>query len=156
MPNISPFIRNMVFLNRFPPTFIKESEDTKYIVSEDVILSDISKDVFDFLMTMFWNLKDKEAESEKMVKLLSCIAQGAKSKKKKHLIGMRWWSFISKQIERDEDENRPDEWFPDIVSHYETYVMHVYTIEKSTEDVVSFLGKCLTNDLQVRELCSRV
>jgi hypothetical protein len=38
------------------------------------------------------------------------------------------------------------------VSHYETYVMHVYTIEKSTEDVVSFLGKCLTNDLQVREL----
>ncbi|ORE00953.1 hypothetical protein BCV72DRAFT_246293 [Rhizopus microsporus var. microsporus] len=148
VPTISPFIRNMVFLNRYPPTFVKESEDTKYTVSEDVILSDISKDVFDFLMTMFWNLKDKEAESEKMVKLLSCIAQGAKSKKKKHLIGMRWWSFISKQIERDEDENRPDEWFPDIVSHYETYVMHVYTIEKSTEDVVSFLGKCLTSDLQ--------
>ncbi|KAG1565052.1 hypothetical protein G6F45_006922 [Rhizopus arrhizus] len=143
---IGPYIRNIIYLNRFPFTFVKTTEEAKNTVSEEAVISDTSKDVFDLLMITFWNLLEKENEREKLIKLLSCIAHNSKKRSRRHLIGMRWWSFISRQ-EEQEDTNS-EKWFPPIVSYYETYVMHIRTMEESKDDSVHFLKEYLINDLR--------
>ncbi|KAG1473737.1 hypothetical protein G6F56_000781 [Rhizopus delemar] len=141
---IGSHIRNMIYLNRYTFMFAQTTEKGKHEMSEEAILADPSKDVFDLLMNTVWDWLEKETESEKLIKLLSCIAQSSKKKSRRHLIGMRWWSFVSRQIEQLGSEK----WFPNVVSRYETYVMHVHTKEGSKDDVEHFFGEYLMNDLQ--------
>lgn len=48
-----------------------------------------------------------------------------------------------------------EKWFPNVVSRYETYVMHVHTKEGSKDDVEHFFGEYLMNDLQVNKYATR-
>lgn len=58
-----------------------------------------------------------------------------------------------RQLEQDENSETPtaEEWFPSILSNYETYVMHAYAIEESTIDQTEFLKDYLKQDLHVRQ-----
>lgn len=58
-----------------------------------------------------------------------------------------YWLCIWRQ-EEQEDTNS-EKWFPPIVSYYETYVMHIRTMEESKDDSVHFLKEYLINDLRV-------
>jgi hypothetical protein len=62
---------------------------------EDAILADASKDVFDLVMGTFWNIRENAASRDKMIRLISCIAHTKKNKGRRHIVGMRWWSFIA-------------------------------------------------------------
>lgn len=54
-------------------------------------------------------------------------------------------------MEKDEtlESSDADEWFPSILTNYETYVMHAYAIEESTIDQSKYLKDYLKQDLHV-------
>jgi hypothetical protein len=58
---------------------------------------------------------------------------------------------LNRQLEVDEYSDSPsaDEWFPSILSNYETYVMHAYAIEESTINQTEYLKDYLKQDLHV-------
>lgn len=62
---------------------------------EDAIVADASKDVFDLVMATFWNVRDNSASTDKLIRLIGCMVHTKKNKGKRHIIGMRWWSFIA-------------------------------------------------------------
>jgi hypothetical protein len=53
-------------------------------------------DVFDLVMATFWGDCNTDAARAKMVQLIGAIAQFKKNKTKRHVVGMRWWSFMAK------------------------------------------------------------
>ncbi|KAI9280424.1 protein-domain-containing protein [Sporodiniella umbellata] len=140
---IGSHIRNMIYLNRYP--FIQSGEESNHTLSEEDIMSDLSKDVFDLIMATIWGWIEKETESEKLIKLLSCIAQNSKKKGRKHLVGMRWWSFIARQLEHH-PQNMESQ-FPLAVSRYQAYIQNIHAKEK-TQGNTEYLAEYLLNDLQ--------
>lgn len=64
-------------------------------MDEDAVLADASKDVFDLVLVTFWNVRDNNASRDKLIRLIGCIAHTQKNKGRRHIIGMRWWSFIA-------------------------------------------------------------
>lgn len=58
---------------------------------------------------------------------------------------------IIRQLEIDENSSSPkaDEWFPSVLSNYETYVLHAYAIEESEINQTEFLKDYLKQDLHV-------
>lgn len=86
---VGPSIRNMVTSNLFTHT------TTTATLDEDSILTDSNKDAFDFVMSTFWNVRAIDASSDKIVRLIGCIAHNNKVKGRRHVIGMRWWAFMA-------------------------------------------------------------
>jgi hypothetical protein len=58
-------------------------------------------------------------------------------------------NIFHRQLEVDENADA-DEWFPNILTNYETYVMHAYAIEESTINQTEYLKDYLKQDLHVR------
>ncbi|KAI7892878.1 protein-domain-containing protein [Mucor mucedo] len=146
VPTIGPYVRNMVASNMLEHvTTFEKSNDV------EAILEDPSKDVFDLIMATFWSVRDNDASREKLIRLIGCISHTKKNKGKRHIIGMRWWSFIAIQLEADENSDIPsaDNWFPGILSNYEIYVLHAYAIEESTIDQSEYLKDYLKQDLYI-------
>lgn len=75
---IGSHVRNIIVSNLLT---LKEDED---------------EDVFDLIMSTFWSVRDNQASRDKMVQLIGSIAQFRKNKTKNHIIGLRWWSFITR------------------------------------------------------------
>lgn len=90
VPTIGSYVRNMVASNMLTHTTTLEKSD-----NVDVVLEDPTKDVFDLIMATFWNVRDNDASRDKLIRLIGCISHTKKNKGRRHIIGMRWWSFIS-------------------------------------------------------------
>ncbi|KAI9273363.1 protein-domain-containing protein [Helicostylum pulchrum] len=146
VPTIGPYVRNMVASNMLSHTSKTEKPNDL-----DSVLDDPSRDVFDLITTTFWSVRDNDASRDKLIRLIGCISHTKKNKGRRHAIGMRWWAFIASQLEQDENSETPtaEEWFPSILSNYETYVMHAYAIEESTIDQTEFLKDYLKQDLHM-------
>jgi integrator complex subunit 3 len=96
VPTIGPYVRNMAATNMLnhitdssAPTNADEHAD------EHAVLNDSSKDLFDLIMVTFWCVRDNDASRDKLIRLIGCISHTRKSKSRRHIIGMRWWSFIA-------------------------------------------------------------
>lgn len=95
VPTIGPYVRNMVASNMLAHiTTLEKSEDMEAIVE------DPSKDVFDLIMATFWSVRDSDASRDKLIRLIGCISHTKKNKGRRHIIGMRWWSFIAMYVFR--------------------------------------------------------
>jgi hypothetical protein len=67
------------------------------------------------------------------------------------MLGTDTFYSINRQLEKEENLESSDvgEWFPSILSNYETYVMHAYAIEESTVNQSEYLKDYLKQDLHV-------
>ncbi|KAI8365712.1 protein-domain-containing protein [Blakeslea trispora] len=139
-------VRSFVVANLLTHHAIFDNADS---LDDEAVIKDPSKDVFDLIMVTFWGGCNNDASREKIIKLLSCIACSKKSNKtKRHLIGMRWWSFVASQMENEATKSIDvSTWFPNIVNNYTTYVLHSFVSEeaKSQDD---YIKTYLKEDLQ--------
>ncbi|KAI8078947.1 protein-domain-containing protein [Gilbertella persicaria] len=141
-------IRNIVVSNLLIHNSTPNSMDS---VDEDTIVQDPTKDVFDLIMATFWSSCNNDASRDKVIRLIGCIAHTKKtSKTKRHIIGMRWWSFIAGQLGNEQVTESLDisEWFPSIIINYKAYVSHAFSVEESTIDKSDYLREYLKGDLQ--------
>ena len=90
LPTIGSFVRNMIVCN-----LITHETSAATSQSEVEVIDDPSKDLFDLIMFTFWNSRDKQAARDKLIRLIGGIAHSNKSKGRRHIVGMRWWSFIA-------------------------------------------------------------
>lgn len=90
VPTIGSYVRNMVASNMLAHTTSAEKSD-----DVEAILDDPSKDILDLIMATFWNVRDNVASRDKLIRLVGCISHTKKNKGRRHIIGMRWWSFIA-------------------------------------------------------------
>ncbi|KAI8970594.1 protein-domain-containing protein [Pilobolus umbonatus] len=139
-PNIGGSIRNTIAHTLLILQPNKPNE------SEEDILNDPTRDVFDLLMVTFWNHLNNEPSLSKMIRLISCIAHTSKVKGKKHMIGMRWWYFISSHLPKN--ENTELSWYRLIATQYDIYLTHAYSVDESVTDKEKFMVDYLLNDLQ--------
>lgn len=97
VPTIGPYVRNMVASNMLShiTTAATAAVPTDNAGENDVLLNDATKDLFDLIMTTFWSVRDNDAARDKLIRLIGCISHTRKSKGRRYIIGMRWWSFIA-------------------------------------------------------------
>ncbi|KAI9486803.1 MAG: protein-domain-containing protein [Benjaminiella poitrasii] len=148
---IGVHIRNIVASNMLShkSSFNNNSPERKD--GEATVVTDDTKDVFDLVMNTYWNDCNTDASKDKIVRLIGCIAHSQNKKSRRHIIGMRWWSFIANEIDVNEsiDSTNISSCFPKIISNYEAFVTHIYSIEKSTTDPNRYLKEYLKGDLQM-------
>ncbi|KAI8337850.1 protein-domain-containing protein [Choanephora cucurbitarum] len=140
-------IRNSIVANLLThnPIFDKASS-----LDDNAVIQDPSKDVFDLIMVTFWSGCNNDASRDKIIRLFSQIAHSKKANKtKRHLIGMRWWSFVASQMQNEASESLDVfEWFPNIINDYTTFVSHSFDVKESTIDQNDYLKDYLKGDLQ--------
>ncbi|KAI8646581.1 protein-domain-containing protein [Parasitella parasitica] len=117
---VGPSIRNMIVSDLLSHITTATAAD-----DDDSILRDAKKDALDLIMYTFWNVRTVDASRDKLVRLIG-------------------------QLQMDADsEASPDAWFSSILSNYETYVLHAYTLEESEMDQSDYFKEYLRGDLEM-------
>ncbi|KAI8984132.1 protein-domain-containing protein [Mycotypha africana] len=117
--------------------------------NEDILVKDSTKDVFDLVMFHYWNMcavKKDDSNVKKMIELLSCLAHQTRIDQRRHMVGVRWWSFIADQMLKRDEVNA---WFPTFLQGYQSFVKHAYSIDHSTMNENEYLKNYLEKDLQM-------
>lgn len=90
IPTIGSYVRNMIVSNLL-------THRTSLSVAKDdsAVVEDSAKDLFDLIMVTFWSVRDVNASRDKLIRLIGGIAHTTKHKGRRHIVGMRWWSYIA-------------------------------------------------------------
>lgn len=90
IPTIGSYVRNMIVNN-----LLTHRTSLSVAKDDNAVVEDSTKDLFDLIMVTLWSVRDNHASRDKLIRLIGGIAHTTKYKGRRHIVGMRWWSYIA-------------------------------------------------------------
>ncbi|KAI8376412.1 protein-domain-containing protein [Radiomyces spectabilis] len=149
-PSLGPHIRNIASRLLLEHSHVNVEKHE----SVDGIIMDKTKDPFDVIMGTFWEIQENEPVVQKLIRFIGCITHKY-SKSRRHLIGMRWWSYIISRLssESNDMEKQLMDRLSLIARCYQAIVMYGYPENADGKDRNmgddEFLKQYVAGDLQL-------